>query len=131
MGMDKLYDDFQNVENTSQKEIDIEKIYNKVITTGKDINLITDIPDSYTIVTMETIADYLIKKYGNDRNSRKNIKLVTYPIIQFCTKYKELNPSVGGKRVSEVLSSLSQFVQYVKNRTTIQKLTGAEQNDKE
>jgi hypothetical protein len=124
MGMNPLYDEFQNVQNTNNKEIDIEKIYNKVITTGKDLNLITDIPDSYSLTVMETIADYLEKKYSINGNS-KNAKIMTYPIRKFANRYKELNPSVGGKRVSEVLSSLSQFVQYVKNRTTIQKLTGS------
>jgi hypothetical protein len=124
-GMDNLYNEFQNVPNTGQREIDIEKIYNKVITTGKDINLITDIPDSYSIVIMETLSDYLMKKYGTNKEDRQYAKIMVNPINQFTKRFKELNPSVNGKRTSEVLSSLSKFVEYVKNRNTIQRLTGA------
>lgn len=127
-GMDSLYNEFQNVPNTGQKEIDIEKIYNKVITTGKDINLITDIPDSYAIVVMEGISKYFITKY-NKKEDKQYIKIMVSPINQFTKTFKELNPSVNGKRTSEVLTSLSKFVEYVKNRNTIQRLTGA--SDKE
>jgi hypothetical protein len=128
MGMDEFYREFQNVPNPNQKEIDIEKIYNKVITNDKkDLNLITDIPDSFSITMMETIADYLNKKY----KSEKNAILMTYPITQFTNKFKQLNPAVNGKRVSEVLSSLSRFVEYIKNRSTIQKLTGTSEKENE
>jgi hypothetical protein len=123
-GMDNLYNEFQNVPNTANKEINIEKIYNKVITTGKDINLITDIPDAYPIVIMEGISKYLTTKY-NKKEDRQYVKIMVSPINQFTKTYKELNPSVAGKRVTEVLASLSRFVEYVKNRSTIQKLTGA------
>jgi hypothetical protein len=128
MGMDEFYKDFQNVPNTNQKEIDIEKIYNKVITTGKDLNLITDIPDAYPLVVMFGISKYLKAKYSN-KEDKKYVDIMTAPIDIFVKEYKELNPSTGGKRVTEVLASLSRFVEYVKNRNTIQKLTGA--NDKE
>jgi|GEM_PF-6184786 hypothetical protein len=123
-GMDGFYGEFQNVPNTGQKELDIEKIYNKVITTGKDINLITDVPDSYPLVVMEGISKYLVMKY-NKKEDKQYVKIMVAPINQFTKTFKELNPSVGGKRTSEVLSSLSRFVEYVKNRNTIQKLTGA------
>jgi hypothetical protein len=128
MGMDEFYKDFQNVPNTNQKEIDIEKIYNKVITTGKDLNLITDIPDAYPLVVMFGISKYLKAKYSN-KEDKKYVDIMTAPIDIFVKEYKELNPSTGGKRVTEVLASLSRFVEYVKNRNTIQKLTGA--SDKE
>lgn len=127
-GMDNLYNEFQSVQNTGQKEIDIEKIYNKVITTGKDINLITDIPDSYPLIVMEGLSKYLVMKY-NHKEDKQFVRIMVAPINQFTKTFKELNPSVNGKRVSEVLSSLSKFVEYVKNRNTIQKLTGA--TDKE
>jgi hypothetical protein len=72
------------------------------------------------MVTMEAISAYLKSKYKGD----KNIKILTLPIDKWCKTYKQLNPSVNGKRVTEVLTSLSRFVEYVKNRNTIQKLTG-------
>jgi hypothetical protein len=123
-GMDGFYNEMQNINTNTEKQIDVEKIYNKVITTGKDINLITDIPDTYSIVVMETISDYLLKKYGKDAN------VMIYPINQFTKKFKQLNPSHNGKRVTEVLNSLSHLVEYVKNRNTVQKLTGTGTTDK-
>lgn len=129
--MEPLYNDFQNVPNTNDKQIDIEKIYNKVITVGKDLNLITDVPVTHPFVTMVCIADYLEAKYKPQKGEINTIKVVTSPIRGWVKGYKELNPSVNGKRVSEVLSSLSQFVQYVKNRTTIERLTGTtDKNEK-
>lgn len=123
MGMNPLYNDLENVPVTNNNQVDVEKIYNKVITTGKDINLITDIPDSYSLVVMEVLADYLDKKYKADKNL---ISIVTFPIKQFTKKYKQVNPSVHGKRVSDVLSSLSRFFEFARNRSTLERLSGAD-----
>ena len=126
--MDSFYNEFQNVPNLGQKEIDIEKIYNKVITTGKDINLITDIPDAYSLVILEGISKYLVTKY-NKKEDKQYVKIMVSPINQFTKTFKELNPSVNGKRTTEVLASLSRFVEYIKNRNTIQRLTGTTERE--
>jgi hypothetical protein len=129
-GIEPFYKEFQNIPNTNDKQIDIEKIYNKIInvpTKDKEINLITDIPDSYSLVVMESISDYLLKKYGTSKQDKVFARIMCNPINNFTSRYKQLNPSVNGKRTTEVLSSLSRFVEYVKNRNTIQKLTGAEE----
>lgn len=124
-GLEGEYQRFQDVPITQEKQIDIEKIYSKLITHNKkDINLMTDIPDSYSLVVMESISDYLYKKYGTSTQDKKLIKIMCSPINNFVEKYKSLNPSVNGKRASEVLSSLSKIVDNIKNRNTIQKLTG-------
>jgi hypothetical protein len=134
MGLEPLYQEFQNVEGTTQKEIDASKIYDKTITIGKrekDINLITDIPDAYPIVVMESITDYLLKKYGKTPSDRKLALLIVSPIVNFTTKYKQINPSTHGKRITELFSSLSRYVEAIRNRTTMQKLTSSGKNDSE
>jgi hypothetical protein len=121
-GMDNLYNEFQNVPNTGQKEIDIEKIYNKTLTPNNDMT--TDIPNAYNLVVMIGISKYITTKY-NDEAYKKYVAVMIAPINFFVKGYKNLNPSTNGKRTSEVLSSLSKFVEYVKNRNTIQRLTGS------
>jgi hypothetical protein len=121
-GMDNLYNEFQNVPNTGQKEIDIEKIYNKTLTPNNDMT--TDIPNAYNLVVMSGISKYITTKY-NDEAYKKYVAIMVAPINFFVKGYKNLNPSTNGKRTSDVLSSLSRFVEYVKNRNTIQRLTGA------
>jgi hypothetical protein len=131
-GMDSLYNEFQNVPNPNQKEIDTSKIYDKVITIGKrdkDINLITDIPDSYSIVVMESIEDYLLKKYGINKEDKKLVRIMVSPIHNFTTKFKQINPSLNGKRTSEVLSSMSRLFEFFKGRNTVQRLTGTENKE--
>lgn len=125
MGMNPLYNEFSNVPTDNQKQIDIEKIYNKLITVDKDLDLITDIADAYSMASMEGIANYLKVKYKQDA---KLIAIVNTPITFFAKKYKSLNPATSGKRASEILSSLSRLMEYAKNRTMTERLTNEQSN---
>jgi hypothetical protein len=51
------------------------------------------------------------------------------PIHNFTTKFKQINPSLNGKRTSEVLSSMSRLFEFFKGRNTVQRLTGTENKE--
>lgn len=122
MGIEPLYEEFKNAQINQSNKVDFEGIFDKTVTVGKNIDLITNVPNAYNIVTMDGISNYLKTKYKDDA---KLIKITTAPIDFFIKKYKALNPSTNGGRVTEVLNALSKFVDFVRNRNIDERLTGA------
>jgi len=126
-GMSPYYDGLQNDE-FNKKEAELIETINNILkheSDTKNINRKTKLSDNYSMPTMDSISDYLEKKYGKDSD-------VMVTIIRTWSKsHKDVSVSINGWLISSILDTFKGFVEMVKQRSFGDKMLGRNKGDKE
>lgn len=119
-GMLPIYEGLQT-DDTAKKEAEMIETINNILKHEKQTGLInrkTNLKDSYSMPTMDSISAYLNKKYGKDSDVICNV------INTWSQAHKDVSVSVNGWLIEKVLETFRGFVEMVKQRSFSDKLLG-------
>jgi hypothetical protein len=88
-----------------------------------DINRKTNLKDSYSMPTMDSISHYLNKKYGKDAD------IICLVIDKWSKAHKDVSVSVDGWLIDKILDTFKGFVEMVKQRSFGDRLLGKNKNE--
>ena len=119
-GMLPTYEGLQDSEN-AKKEAEMIETINQILRHEKEtanINRKTNLKDSYSMPTMDSISHYLNKKYGKDAD------IMILVIDKWSKGHKDVSVSVNGWLIDKVLDTFKGFVEMVKQRSLGDRLLG-------
>jgi hypothetical protein len=119
-GMLPTYEGLQDSEN-AKKEAEMIETINQILRHEKEtanINRKTNLKDSYSMPTMDSISHYLTKKYGKDAD------IMVLIIDKWSKGHKDVSVSVNGWLIDKVLDTFKGFVEMVKQRSLGDRLLG-------
>ena len=126
-GMLPTYEGLQTDENM-KKEAEMIETINQILKheekTSK-VNRKTNLKDAYCMPTMDSISDYLGKKYGKD------VDIICKIIDKWSLGHKDVSVSVNGWLIDKVLDTFRGFVEMVKQRSLGDRLTGRNKGEKD
>ena len=126
-GMLPTYEGLQTDENV-KKEAEMIETINQILKheekTSK-VNRKTNLKDAYCMPTMDSISDYLNKKYGKDAD------ILCLVIDKWSKGHKDVSVSVNGWLIDKVLDTFRGFVEMVKQRSLGDRLTGRNKGEKD
>jgi hypothetical protein len=126
-GMQPFYEGLQDDE-FSKKEAELIETINNILHHESDttkINRKTKLLDSYSLPTMDILADYLEGKYKKDADT-------PIKIIRIWSKYhKDVSVSVNGWLISNILETFKGFIEAVKQRSLGDRFLGRNKGEKE
>jgi ERCC4-related helicase len=119
-GMQPIYDGLQD-DSLQKKETELIETINNILKHEKDtkfINRKTNVKDSYSHPTLDSISDYLESKYKKDAD-------IMYIIIRTWSKYnKDISVSVNGWLLDKILDTFKGFIEMIKQRSFSDRLMG-------
>lgn len=127
-GMQNIYDGLQDDDGLKKKEAELIETINNILkheTKTKDINRKTKVLDNYSLPTMDSISDYLEKKYNKDSD-------IMVKIIRTWSQYhKDIAVSVDGWLIDKILDTFKGFIEMIKQRSLGDRLMGRNKEGKE
>ena len=124
-GMLPTYEGLQDA-NIDKKEAEMIETINNILRHEKltsDINRKTNLKDSYSMPTMDSISHYLNRKYGKDTD------IICLVIDKWSKGHKDVSVSVNGWLIDKVLDTFRGFVEMVKQRSLGDRLMGKNKED--
>jgi translation elongation factor EF-4 len=126
-GMQPYYEGLQD-DDFNKKEVELIETINNILkheSDTKNINRKTKLTDNYSMPTMDSISDYLEKKYGKDSD-------VIVTIIRTWSKsHKDVSVSVNGWLINSVLDTFKGFVEMIKQRSFGDRMLGRNKGEKD
>jgi hypothetical protein len=126
-GMQPYYEGLKD-DDTAKKEAELIETINNILKPESDtdkINRKTKLLDSYSMPTMDTIADYLELKY------KKDADMLYIPIRMWSKKHKDVSVSVDGWLIDKILETFKGFIESIKQRSLSDRFTGRNKGEKE
>jgi translation elongation factor EF-4 len=125
--MQPYYEGLQD-DDFNKKEVELIETINNILkheSDTKNINRKTKLTDNYSMPTMDSISDYLEKKYGKDSD-------VIVTIIRTWSKsHKDVSVSVNGWLINSVLDTFKGFVEMIKQRSFGDRMLGRNKGEKD
>jgi hypothetical protein len=124
-GMQPIYEGLQDDTNI-KKEAEMIETINQILRHEKEtanINRKTNLKDTYSMPTMDSISHYLNKKYGRDADIMCSI------IDKWSRGHKDVSVSQNGWLIDKVLDTFRGFVEMVKQRSLGDRLMGKNKDD--
>ena len=126
-GMQNIYDGLQD-SDMQKKEAELIETINNILkheTDTSKINRKTKLLDNYSMPTMDSISDYLEKKYGKDSDVMVTI------IRTWSRSHKDVSVSVNGWLITGILETFKGFIESIKQRSFGDRLMGRNKEGKD
>lgn len=126
-GMQPTYEGLQN-DNLQKKEAELIETINNILKHEKDTSLInrkTNLKDSYSLPTLDSISHYLDKKYGKDAD------IMCMIINKWSISHKDVSVSVNGWLIEKILETFKGFIEMIKQRSLGDRLSGRNKDGKD
>jgi hypothetical protein len=126
-GMQPTYEGLQD-DNLEREKAELIETINNILkpeNNTDNINRKTKVLDSYSMPTMDTIADYLELKY------KKDADMLYIPIRLWSKKHKDVSVSVDGWLISGILETFRGFIESIKQRSLGDRFLGRNKGEKD
>lgn len=141
-GMQHIYDGLQTDDALQKKEAELIETINNILRNEDEtskINRKTKLNDAYCLPTMDSLADYLDKKYtliekdknGKEKIIRNDADNLTLIIRTWSKYHKDTSVSVDGWLINGIFETFKGFIESIKQRSFTDRALGRNKEGKD